>query len=319
MAQDIGSWDKTFPKSRNVDHEKVKFKNRYGFTLVGDLYQPRDRAGKRFPGLVVCGPFGAVKEQVSGLYAQKMAESGFVTLAFDPTYTGESEGNPRKVASPDISIEDISAAIDRLGHLTSVDRERIGVIGICGYAGMGLSAAAVDKRIKALVTTSMYDMSRVMAKGYNDSMTPMQRSELLEKLSLQRWDDAVSESPHPGSGLPEILSEDADPVTAMYYDYYRTSRGFHERSPNSSGGWTATTPLPFMNLPLLTYIKDISPRPILFIAGEKAHSRYFSEDAYCAANEPKEILIIENADHVDLYDREDKIPFDKIIEFFSKI
>ena len=311
-------WDKTFPRSEKVDHQKVTFKNRYGITLVGDLYLPKDRGGQRLAALAITGPFGAVKEQSSGLYAQTMAERGYAALAFDPSYTGESGGEPRNVASPDINTEDFSAAVDYLGQLPSVDRERIGIIGICGFAGMGLNAAAVDKRIKAVVTTSMYDMSRVMANGYYDRLTEEGRAQMLERLSRQRWDDAAKGSPTPGPRiLPETLDGITDPVARMYFDYYRTPRGFHERSPNSSGAWTATTPLSFMNMPLLTYIDEISPRPILLIAGENAHSRYFSEDAYKAAAQPKELVIIGNADHVDLYDRMDKIPFDRITEFFD--
>lgn len=248
-----------------------------------------------------------------------MAERGYVTLAFDPSYTGESGGEPRNVPSPDINTEDFSAAVDFLGLQPYVDRNRIGIIGICGFGGMGLNAAAVDKRIKAVVTTSMYDMSRVMAKGYYDKLTAEQRTQMLEKMSQQRWADAEKGSPAPGPRiLPETLEGITDPVIQMYFDYYRTPRGFHTRSPNSSGAWTATGPMSFMNLPLLTYISEISPRPILLIAGENAHSRYFSEDAYKAAAQPKELMIIKGAIHVDLYDRVDRIPFDKISEFFGQ-
>jgi fermentation-respiration switch protein FrsA (DUF1100 family) len=260
-----------------------------------------------------------VKEQSSGLYAQTMAERGYVTLAFDPSYTGESGGELRNVPSPDIKTEDFSAAVDFLGLHPSVDRSRIGVIGICGFGGMALSAAAVDKRIKAVVTTSMYDMSRVMANGYYDSRTREQRAQMLEQMSQQRWADGEKGSPAPGPRiLPETLEGITDPVIRMYFDYYRTSRGFHKRSPNSSGAWTATGPMSFMNFPLLTYIDEIAPRSILLIAGENAHSRYFSEDAYKAAAQPKELMIIKTANHVDLYDRTDKIPFDTISEFFGK-
>lgn len=312
-------WDKTFPRSEKVDHQKVTFKNRYGITLAGDLYLPKNRAGQRLAALAVGGPFGAVKEQSSGLYAQTMAERGYVTFAFDPSYTGESGGEPRNVPSPDINTEDFSAAVDFLGLHPSVDRDRIGIIGICGFGGMGLNAAAVDKRIKAVVTTSMYDMSRVMAKGYYDTRTREQRAQMLEQMSRQRWADAEKGSPVPGPRiLPETLEGITDPVIRMYFDYYRTPRGFHRRSPNSSGAWTATGPISFMNFPLLTYIDEISPRPILLIAGENAHSRYFSEDAYKAAAQPKELMIIKNADHVDLYDHVDKIPFDTITGFFGK-
>lgn len=312
-------WDKKFQKSDKVDHQKVTFTNRYGITLAADLYLPKNRGSERLGAIAISGPFGAVKEQSSGLYAQTMAERGYITLAFDPSYTGESGGEPRNLASPDINTEDFSAAVDYLGLLPTVDRERIGIIGICGFAGMGLNAAAVDKRIKAVVTTSMFDMSRVMAKGYYDALTREQRTQLLGQLSQQRWADAERGSPTPGPRiLPESLDGITNPVVRMYFDYYRTPRGFHKRSPNSNGAWTATTPMSFMNLPLLTYIDEISPRPILLIAGENAHSRYFSEDAYKAAAQPKELVIIDNADHVDLYDRLDKIPFDRITEFFNK-
>ncbi|HEX8573184.1 MAG TPA: alpha/beta hydrolase [Allosphingosinicella sp.] len=312
-------WDKTFPKSEKVEHRKVTFTNRYGITLAADLYLPRARGDGKLPALAISGPFGAVKEQSSGLYAQTMAELGFVALAFDASYTGESGGRPRNVASPDINTEDFSAAVDYLGLQPFVDRERIGIIGICGFAGMGLNAAAVDKRVKAVVTTSMYDMSRVMARGYYDKLSAADRSRMLEKMSLQRWADAEKGEPAPaGRTLPETLDGVTDPVTRMYFDYYRTPRGFHERSPNSNGAWTATNGLSFMNMPLLTYIAEIAPRPILLIAGDRAHSRYFSEDAYKAAAGPKELLIVPNADHVDLYDRADKIPFDRIAAFFAR-
>jgi fermentation-respiration switch protein FrsA (DUF1100 family) len=312
-------WDKTFPKSEGVDHQKVTFQNRYGITLAADLYLPKRRADERLPALAVSGPFGAVKEQSSGLYAQTMAERGYVALAFDPSYTGESGGEPRNVPSPDINTEDFSAAVDFLGLQPSVDRNRTGIIGICGFGGMGLSAAAVDKRIKAVVTTSMYDMSRAMAKGMNDSLSQEQRAQRLEQMSQQRWVDAAKGSPEPGPRiLPETLEGNSDPVIQEFFDYYRTPRGFHARSPNSNGAWTATGPLSFMNLPLLTYIDEVSPRPILLIAGDNAHSRYFSEHAYEAAAQPKELMIIESANHVDLYDRMEKIPFDTITEFFGK-
>jgi fermentation-respiration switch protein FrsA (DUF1100 family) len=312
-------WDKTFPKSAKVDHRKVTFKNRYGITLAADLYLPKTAGGRKLAALAVSGPFGAVKEQSSGLYAQTMAERGFVAVAFDPSFTGESGGEPRHVASPDINTEDFSAAVDFLGLQPFVDRERIGVVGICGFGGMGLNAAAADKRIKAVVTTSMYDMSRVMARGYYDKMTREQRAQVLEKMSLQRWADATNGSPAAGPRiLPETLDGATDPVVRMYFDYYRTPRGFHRRSPNSNGAWTATSAMSFMNMPLLTYIDEISPRPALLIAGANAHSRYFSEDAYKAAAEPKELMVIPNADHVDLYDRMDKIPFNAIAGFFDK-
>ena len=312
-------WDKTFPQSAKVDHQKVTFKNRYGITLAADLYLPKSRGSQRLAALAIGGPFGAVKEQSSGLYAQTMAERGYVTLAFDPSFTGESSGEPRNVASPDINTEDFSAAVDFLGLQSAVDRNRIGIIGICGFGGMGLNAAAVDKRIQAAVTTSMYDRSRTMAKGLNDSLTPKQRTQMLEQMSQQRWLDAEKGSPAAGPRiLPETLEGNRSPIIEEFFDYYRTPRGYHKNAPNSNGAWTATTPMSFMNLPLLTYVDEISPRPILLIAGENAHSRYFSEDAYKAAAEPKELLIIKDANHVDLYDRMDKIPFDAISAFFGK-
>lgn len=310
-------WDKTFPKSSKVDHQKVTFKNRYGITLAADLYLPKNRSGQQLAALAVGGPFGAVKEQSSGLYAQTMAEHGYVTLAFDPSYTGESGGEPRNVASPDINTEDFSAAVDFLGLQPFVDRNRIGIIGICGWGGMALNAAAVDKRIKAVATSTMYDMTRVMSKGYNDSVTIEQRTNMLEQLSRQRWRDAENGKPAYGPVMNELKGGEAQ-FLVDYHDYYRTPRGFHSRAINSNGSWTMTNPLSFMNMPILTYIKEISPRPILFIHGEKAHSRYFSETAYAAAAEPKELMIIPGANHTDLYDRPDKIPFDRISGFFSK-
>src|SRR5690606_19348717 len=310
-------WDKVFPKSENVDHEKVTFSNRYGITLAGDLYLPKDRAGNRLPAIVVSGPFGAVKEQSSGLYAQTMAERGFATLAFDPSYTGESGGEPRNVASPDISTEDFMAGVDYLGLHDAVDRERIGVIGICGWGGMALSAVALDKRVKAVAASTMYDMTRVMSRGYDDSMTSEQRAEVLETLSRQRWEDAANGAPAYQPPYNELQGGEAQ-FLVDYHDYYMTSRGYHERAVNSGNAWTQTTPLPFMNLPILTYIAEISPRPVLLIHGENAHSRYFSEDAYAAAAEPKELMIIPGANHVDLYDRTVKIPFDRLAAFFGQ-
>jgi fermentation-respiration switch protein FrsA (DUF1100 family) len=308
-------WDKTFPKSDKVDHRKVTFKNRYGITLVGDLYVPKNHAGERLAALAVGGPFGAVKEQSSGLYAKTMAERGFVTLAFDPSYTGESGGEPRNVASPDINTEDFSAAVDFLGLQSSVDRERIGIIGICGWGGIALNAVAVDKRVKAVVASTMYDMTRVMSKGYNDSVTLKQRTQMLEQLSRQRWQDAENGRPAYGPVMNELKGGEAQ-FLVDYHDYYRTPRGFHPRAVNSNGSWTLTTPLSFMNMPILTYIAEISPRPLLLIHGEKAHSRYFSETAYAAAAEPKELVIIPGANHTDLYDRVDVIQFDKLTAFF---
>jgi uncharacterized protein len=316
-AADELEWDKTFPKSEKVEHRKVTFKNRYGINLSADLYQPKERNGK-LPAIAVSGPFGAVKEQSSGLYAQTMAERGFVTVAFDPSYTGESGGEPRHVASPDINTEDFSAAVDFLGLQPSVDRNRIGIIGICGWGGMALNAAAVDKRIKAVATSTMYDMSRVMSKGYNDSMTREERTKALEQLSQQRWKDAEKGTPEPGPIMNELKGGEPK-FKVEYADYYKKAgRGFHPRAINSNGSWTATNPMSFMNMPLLTYVAEISPRPVLLIHGEKAHSRYFTETAFKAAAEPKELVIIPGANHVDLYDQVNVIPFDKLTEFFTK-
>jgi len=310
-------WDKTFPQSGKVDHRKITFPNRYGISLSGDLYLPKDRAEARLPALAISGPFGAVKEQSSGLYAQAMAERGFVTLAFDPSFTGESGGTPRNVASPDINTEDFSAAVDCLGLLAEVDRERIGVIGICGWGGMALNAVAVDKRVKAVVASTMYDMTRVMSKGYNDSVTPEQRAQALEQLSRQRWEDAANGAPAYQLPYNELHGGEAQ-FLVDYHDYYRTPRGYHPRAVNSGNSWTVTTPLSFMNMPILSHIKEISPRPLLLIHGENAHSRYFSETAYEAAAEPKELMIIPGASHTDLYDRTDIIPFDRLQAFFTQ-
>ena len=309
----------TFQLSDKVIRQKVTFKNRYGITLTGDLYAPKNHGNEPLPALAISGPFGAVKEQSSGLYANQMAERGFITLAFDPSYTGESSGEPRNIASPDINTEDFSAAVDFLGIQKNVDRNKIGIIGICGFGGFALNATAVDKRVKAVATTSMYDMSRVMSKGYYDKTTLEERTKMLEQLSLQRWKDAEKGSPESGRrSNAEKLNGDEPQFVKDYFDYYRTPRGFHPRSINSNGAWTATTPWAFVNFPLMTFIKEIAPRPILIIAGENAHSRYFSEDAYKAANEPKELMIIPGAVHVDLYDKLDVIPFDKLETFFNE-
>lgn len=307
----------TFDLSDQVTRQSVTFKNRYGITLAGDLYVPKNTGKAKLPALAISGPFGAVKEQASGLYANQMAQRGFVVLAFDPSYTGESGGEPRHVASPDINTEDFSAAIDFLGLQEQVDREKLGIIGICGFGGFALNATAVDKRVKAVATTSMYDMSRVNAKGYFDSTTPEQRNQMLEQMSQQRWEDAKKGTAAlSGVGLPDEITGDEPEFVKGYFDYYKTDRGFHPRSINSNSSWTATTPISLMNMPIMTYIKEISPRPVLLIAGEHAHSRYFSEDAYNAANEPKELMIIPGKVHTDLYDRLDVIPFEKLERFF---
>ncbi|MFD3317922.1 alpha/beta hydrolase [Alteromonas macleodii] len=318
-VEQSAKWDKTFPKSNKVEHRKVTFKNRYGFTLCGDLYQPKNVKGK-LPALAVSGPFGAVKEQASGLYAQTLAEKGFITLAFDPSYTGESSGEPRNVASPDICTEDLSAAVDFFGLVSRVDRNRIGAIGICGWGGFVLNAAAADKRIKAVATSTMYDISRVSAYGYNDNMSFVERTNMLEQLSTQRWKDTEGGSYAYQPPYNKGVTEDAPQFMIDYHDYYMTSRGYHERAVNSGNAWTMTNPLSFMNAPILNYIKEISPRPILFIHGEQAHSRYMSETAYHAAAEPKELMIIPDAVHTDLYDGGENhiIPFEKLSEFFNK-
>lgn len=309
----------TFQLSDKVTRQRVTYKNRYGISISADLYLPKVHGSETMAALAISGPFGAVKEQSSGLYANNMAERGFVTLAFDPSYTGDSGGEPRNIASPDINTEDFSAAVDFLGLQTFVDRNRIGVIGICGFGGFSLSATAVDKRIKAVATTSMYDMSRMMANGWEDKMTEKERSKMLEQMSQQRWKDAKNGTPGPGPRiLPEKLDSNSNAIIKEYFDYYRTPRGFHKNSPNSNGAWTATNAFPFMNFPLLTNIKEISPRPVLIIIGDHAFSRYFGEDAYKAASEPKELYIVPNAGHVDLYDKINLIPFDKLTSFFKE-
>lgn len=308
----------TFQLSDKVTRQKVSFKNRYGITLSGDLYLPKDAGNEKLPALAISGPFGAVKEQLSGLYANQMAERGFAVVAFDASYTGESGGEPRNLASPEINTEDFSAAVDFLGIQKNVDREKIGIIGICGFGGFALNATAIDKRIKAVVASTMYDMTRVMSKGYNDAITLEQRTKTLEQLGEQRWKDTEAGTFAYGSEYNKAPKDDDPQFVKEYYDYYRTPRGYHERSVNSGNSWTATTPLSFMNMPILSYIKEISPRPILIIAGEKAHSRYFSETAFQNANEPKELVIVPNAVHVDLYDKIDVIPFDKMDTFFRK-
>jgi len=318
-AQNISNeWDKVFPQSDKVDHEKITFKNRYGITLVADLYLPKNRGNGRLPAIVVGGPFGAVKEQSSGLYAQTMAERGFITLAFDPSYTGESSGEPRNIASPDINTEDFSAAVDFIGLRPEVDRERIGVIGVCGWGGMALNAVASDKRVKAVVASTMYDMTRVMSKGYNDSVTLEQRTQALEQMSRQRWVDAEKGTPAYQPAYNAAVTADSPQFMIDYHDYYSTPRGYHKRAVNSGNAWSQTTPLSFMNMPILTYIAEISPRPVLFIHGEKAHSLYFAQTAYAAAAEPKELIIIPGASHTDLYDKVDIIPFDKLQSFFDQ-
>jgi len=311
-------WDKTFPKSDKVNHSKVTFVNRYGITLAADLYVPKTTAGGELPAIAVSGPFGAVKEQSSGLYAQTLAERGFLTIAFDPSFTGESGGQPRSVASPDINTEDFSAAVDYLATRPDVDAGRIGIIGICGFGGMGLNAAAMDTRIKATVASTMYDMSRVNANGYFDAMNADARYEARRQLNEQRTKDAQSGTIAPSqAGLPASLKGNEPQFVKDYFDYYKTKRGFHPRSINSNGAWNATSSLSFMNMPLLAYTGEIR-NAVLLIHGEKAHSRYFSEDTFKKLKgENKELLIIPNASHTDLYDKIDVIPFDKIEAFFK--
>lgn len=313
------AWDKTFPKSDKVNVEKVSFKNRYGITLAGDLYTPKNiNKNDRYPAIVVSGPFGAVKEQSSGLYAQTMAEKGFITLAFDPSYTGESGGEPRNVASPDINTEDFSAAVDFLSNQKNVDAEKIGLIGICGFGGFGINAAAMDTRIKATVAITMYDMTRVSAKGYNDSMDEDARYELRKQLNKQRTEDFKNKTFAKASGLPEKLTGEEPQFVKDYWGYYKTKRGFHARSINSNGNWNMTSTLSMINMPILQYSDEIRSA-VLVVHGENAHSRYFGEDAFKKLKgDNKELLIVEGANHVDLYDNLEKIPFDKLEEFFKK-
>ena len=317
QVQKNQEWDKVFAKSDKVDVVIVTFKNRYGFTLSGDLYTPKVKTAEKSPAIAVSGPFGAVKEQASGLYAQTMAERGFVALAFDPSFTGESGGEPRNVASPDINTEDFSAAVDFLSVQPDVDPEKIGIIGICGFGGMGLNAASMDTRIKAAVTSTMYDMSRVNANGYFDSMGEKERYELRKKLNAQRTGDFKNETYAKASGLPDKLTGEEPQFVKDYYAYYKTPRGFHKRSINSNGNWNMTSALSFMTMPILTYSPEIQ-NAVLMIHGENAHSRYFSEDAFKKLKgDNKELLIVKGANHVDLYDNLEKIPFDKIEGFFK--
>ena len=316
-------WDKTFPKSENVDHEKVTFVNRYGITLAADMYTPKHADGK-LPAIAVCGPFGAVKEQSSGLYAQTMAERGYLTIAFDPSFTGESGGFPRYMASPDINTEDFMAAVDFLSLNEKVDPERIGIIGICGWGGMALNTAALDTRVKATVASTMYDMTRVNAKGYFDAEDSEEaRYEKKKALNAQRLEDYRNGSYKLGGGVVDPLPADAPFFVKDYYDYYKTPRGYHERSLNSNGGWNVIGCESFMNQPILKYTNEIR-NAVLIIHGEKAHSCYFSKDAYADMirdskyTENKELMIIPGAVHTDLYDRVDIIPFEKIDSFFQE-
>ena len=311
-------WDKVFPKSDKVDHKKVTFHNRYGITLAADMYTPRGAEGK-LPAIAVSGPFGAVKEQSSGLYAQKMAELGFLTIAFDPSYTGESGGTPRYVASPDINTEDFCAAVDFLSVQENTDPERIGIIGICGWGGMAINAAAIDTRIKATAAMTMYDMTRVTANGYFDAEDSEQvRFEKKKAMNAQRIEDYKSGSYALAGGVVDPLPEDAPQFVKDYYAYYKTPRGYHSRSLNSNGGWNVTSSLSFLNMPILQYSNEIRSA-VLLVHGEKAHSRYFSETAYSKlTGDNKELLIIPGANHTDLYDQMDIIPFEKLNAFFTE-
>ena len=308
-------WDKVFPKSDKVDHKKVTFHNRYGITLAADMYTPKSVVDK-LPAIAVSGPFGAVKEQSSGLYAQKMAELGFLTIAFDPSYTGESGGVPRYVASPDINTEDFCAAVDFLSVQENVDPERIG---ICGWGGMALNAAAIDTRIKATAAITMYDMTRVTANGYFDAEDSEQaRYEKKKAMNAQRTVDYKNGTYALAGGVVDPLPEDVPQFVKDYYAYYKTPRGYHSRSLNSNGGWNVTSSLSFLNMPILQYSSEIRSA-VLLVHGEKAHSRYFSETAYSKlTGDNKELLIIPGANHTDLYDQMDIIPFEKLNAFFTE-
>ena len=311
-------WDKVFPQSEKVKHCKVTFHNRYGITLAADLYMPLNAEGK-LPAIAVSGPFGAVKEQASGLYAQVLAERGFLTLAFDPSFTGESGGQPRYVASPDINTEDFCAAVDYLSTREDVDPERIGILGICGRGGMAVNAAAIDTRIKATVAATMYDMSRVNANGYFDANNNADdRHALRQQLNAQRTEDYRNGTYALAGGVGDPLPADAPQFVKDYHAYYKTPRGYHKRSLNSNGGWNKTSTLSFLNMPILSYAGEIR-NAVLLVHGEKAHSRYFSEDTYkMLKGDNKELLIVPGASHTDLYDNFEKIPFDKIEQFYRE-
>ena len=316
-------WDKTFPQSDKVNHSKVTFTNRYGITLAADMYVPKN-ATEKLPAIAVCGPFGAVKEQAAGLYAQTMAERGFLALAFDPSFTGESCGQPRYMTSPDINTEDFSAAVDFLVTNPKVNPEAVGVIGICGWGGLAINAAAADPRIKATVASTMYDMSRVSANGYFDSAdTPEDRDKLKSALAVQRTEDFRNGTPKLGGGVPDVLPDDAPKFLRDYFDYYKTPRGYHPRSLNSNGGRNATSPIPWINFPLMNRAGEIKTA-VMIIHGEKAHSFYFGSDAYKkltvtpGQDNNKLLMVIPGASHTDLYDRKDIIPFDALVRFFNE-
>ena len=310
-------WDKTFPQSDRVEHSKVTFHNRYGITLAADLYKPKN-GREPLAAVAVSGPYGAVKEQVSGRYAQTLAEQGFLTVAFDPSYYGESGGTPRYLTSPEISTEDFSAAVDYLSTREDVDPERIGILGICGWGGFALNAAANDPRVKATVTSTMYDMSRVNANGYYDAMSAADRYQLRVRLNEQRTKDYRNGDYERDGGVVDPVPADAPLFVKQYHDYYKTERGYHRRSPNSNEGINKTAVLSFVNMPVLTYIDEIR-NAVLLVHGEKAHSRYFSEDAFKRLKgDNKELLIVPGANHTDLYDNLAVIPFDKIEAFFRE-
>ena len=310
-------WDKVFPKSEKVDHKKVTFLNGFGITLAGDLYKPKDKKGK-LPAVAVSGPYGAVKEQASGLYAQKMAEKGFLTLAFDPSFTGESGGKPRYISSPDINTEDFQAAVDFLSTNEDVDKEKIGIIGICGWGSLALNAASIDPRIKATVSSTMYNISRYCAYGYFDKINVDERYEIKKNLSNQRIEDFKKGEHKLAGGIPDKLPDDAPFFLKDYFDYYKTKRGYHPRSLNSNQGWNVTGALSYMNSKMLAFTDEIR-NAVLVIHGEKAHSCYFSKDAFKnLKGDNKELMIIPGAVHTDLYDKVDIIPFDKMVEFFNK-
>lgn len=314
----MDEWDKVFPKSEKVNHEKVTFHNRYGIELVADLYEPIEYDSK-LPAIAVCGPFGAVKEQSSGLYAQQLAEKGFLTIAFDPSFTGESGGQPRYMASPDINTEDFQAAVDYLSTNDNVDADRIGILGICGWGGMAINAAAIDTRIKATVTSTMYNMSRINANGYFDEADNADaRYEMKVALNNQRTEDYRNGEYVLAGGVVDPLPDDAPFFVKDYYDYYKTERGYHKRSLNSNGGWNVIGTMSFLNQPICQYSDEIRSA-VLMIHGEKAHSCYFSKDEFAKlTGENKELLIIPNAVHTDLYDDLDIIPFEKIENFFNQ-
>lgn len=319
----VQEWDKTFPKSEKVNHSKVTFHNRFGITLAADMYTPKNAEG-RLPAIAVCGPFGAVKEQAAGLYAQTMAERGFLTIAFDPSFTGESGGEPRYMASPDINTEDFMAAVDFLSLQDTVNPEKIGIIGICGWGGMAINAAALDTRIKATVASTMYDMSRVNANGYFDSEDSEEaRFEKRKAMNAQRLEDYKNGTYALGGGVSDPMPEDAPWYFQDYHAYYKTERGYHSRSLNSNGGWNVIGCQSFMNMPILHYSNEIRSA-VMVLHGDKAHSCYFGKDAYAAMiggnkyQDNKELLLVPGASHTDLYDQTDIIPFDKIEQFFNQ-